>query len=235
MPAWSTRIFVLTRAAVSAGLAFETPGWWDVDRLFELNADRLIRLPDGRQVLLIAWPRILQYDPCTGRKAWACPESEEGTRRHWLPERVPSSAEEQARRQTLLDAVQVARWFVIERTKVWIVPEEPRAGCAVFQEPYWWEWGHSLYREFWSRHWETRFLEQSNPVYAEYVALFTGEEIRGLDRSTRGPFWAWWSEQPYNRTREQQTWLEKEMRRLEEALTGASWVVLYHYEWESGL
>ena len=233
MPATSTRLYVLTREAADAGLIFDVPPWWDLDRLFELNADRHLRLPDGREVVLVGWPRLLDYDLHAGRKVWARPGME-GGRRSWLPERHPLSEADSARRQALLEAVQGARWFIVGRDRVWMVPDEPRAGCAVFREPYWWEWGHTLYREFWAQHWESRFFEAFTPIDLNYVGLFTGEEVRALDERTRSPFWAWWRAQEY-RTRDQEAWLREEMARLEEALRGAEWVIFYQYEWESGL
>ncbi|MDQ7029376.1 MAG: hypothetical protein Q9O62_06140 [Ardenticatenia bacterium] len=234
MPAISTRLYILTREAAEAGLRFDVPPWWDLERLFELNADRRVRLPDGREVMLIGWTRILTYDLRAGKKVWARPGESEGQRRHGLPEKQSLAEAASARRQALLEALQDARWLIVGRTRVWMVPERARPGCAVFREPYWWEWGHTRYRAFWSRHWQDRFFEEPNPVYLDYVGLFTGEEIRALDESTREPFWAWWREQEY-RTRDRETWLREEMARLEEALQGASWVAFYRYEWESGL
>jgi len=126
MPARSTRVYVVKQDAEQVGLAFAVPPWWDVERLFEANANRRIALPDGREVLLLDWTCILDFDLKTGKRAWD------------VPEREAEGCETQDQREALLDVVQEAEWFVIEQERVWIVPEQPRPGCDVFQEPPWW-------------------------------------------------------------------------------------------------
>lgn len=74
MGAMATRLYLIGQNAPQEGLTFPTPPWWDVERLFEAQARWRIVLPDGREVLLLDWPYILDFDLDTGRKVWNLPE-----------------------------------------------------------------------------------------------------------------------------------------------------------------
>lgn len=227
MPARSTQLHVVKRDAAKAGLAFAMPRWWDVASIFEENASRRITLPDGREVLLLDWTSLLAFDVKTGKKTWDLPALEAKER------------ETQEQQETLLERVQEAEWFVIEREQVWLVPERPRPGCEVLQEPPWWSTAPSdpdfrrWYRTFQKRHrLQERRFELPNPIWVDYVSLLTGPEALSLDERARKAYRRW------KRSIGQQrltAHIRKEMARFARALQQAEWVVVYDYEWESGL
>ena len=226
MPARSTRVYVVKRDAERAGLAFAMPSWWDEERLFAMNANRRITLPDGREVLLLDWTTILDFDLAEGRKTWDVPEREVEAR----------GVREQ--REALLDMVQGAEWFVIERGRVWIVPEQPRPGCDVRREPPWWSAAYSdpdfsaWYQAFREAHrLGDRWFELPNPLWLDYVSLLTGAEARMLDERAREAYRAWKKRIGKRPT----AYDRREMARFARSLRQAEWVVLYDYEWESGL
>ncbi len=225
MPARSRRIYVLARDAVDAGLVFEVPEWWLLDRLFEIHADRRIEFFAGRDVLFVEWPCLLTFNLQTGRKEWD------------LPERESMSVEMQQQRQELLNRVQDGKWFIIGRERVWIVPEKARAGCVVFAEPPWWhmhgnESFRTWYREFRERY-EDRFFEEAVPfqVWLDYTALFTAREMLTLDERGRESYRKWKQDMGQKLSRTD----HERMARIAHVLQEATWVVIYDYEWESGL
>jgi len=214
----------VTQDAEKAGLAFERPPWWDLDRLFERHADRQIVFPDGREVLFLSWTHILTFNLKEGRKEWD------------LPERMPVPEEARPRREEMLRILQDASWVVIERDRVWVVPESACQGCEIFPEPHWWHFArydqafNTWYREFRASH-EDRFFEEGNISYVDYAALFTGREMLDLDERTREPYRAWKRSLGETLT----AYDRKEMARVARVLQKAVWVVIYDYEWESGL
>ncbi len=227
MPARSTRIYVVNHEAGRMGLSFATPPWWDVERLFERNVYWQIALPDGRVVLLLSWPCLLDFDPESGRKTWNVPgrKSEDRARR--------------ARRETLPDAARRAEWFIVERDRVWAVPERSSPGCDVFEEPPWWHFA-SIYPDPDFKRWYQTFRdvlwkrrrELANPSWVDYVSLLTGEEALFLDERTRSLYRTWKKE---TGQRGGSAYVRREMTRFAHALQQARWVLLYDYEWESGL
>ena len=221
---WSTRLYVVTQEAEEAGLAFAPPSWWDLERLFQVHADRRIPLPDGREVLFLSWPRVMDYNLDAGRKEWD------------LPEREPVPQDMQAQRQELLDRLQDARWFIVQRDRVWVVPEEARPGCHIFQEPTWWTWVtedfREWYQEFWAGLGKRRFDARDNISYLNYESLLTGQEALTLDARSRESYRAY--ERSHGRKHlKREVW--RAMGRFRRVLQQAVWVVIYDYEWESGL
>jgi len=226
MPATATSIYIIKQNAPQEGLAFAMPSWWDVERLFEVNAQRRIVLPDGREVLLLDWPHILDFDLTEGKKIWN------------LPEREIKDPETEQRRTTLLSVVQEAEWFIVERGRVWMVPERARPGCEVWGEPIWWSYAYGVedFREWYERFREAhrldeRYFEIPNPFWLDYVRLLTGPEARQMDehfREAYGVLLKRYGQKLPAHHRQQ-------MARFARALQQAEWVVLYDYEWESGL
>ena len=229
MPARARRAYILHRNAIEVGLAFAMPLWWDVERLFETNAGRRTTLPDNREVLLLDWTAILGFDLKEGRKTWKAPE------------RKAEGREIQEQRAALLETVQEAEWFVIERERVWVVPEQARPGCDVREEPPWWSlgffFGGSDFRAWYQAFRETRRLderrfEMSSPLWMDYVSLLTGPEAVILDERCREAYRAYRKSIGQKRLTAP---IRREMARFARSLRQAEWVVLYDYEWESGL
>ena len=227
MPARSTQLHVVKRDAAQAGLAFAMPPWWDVEGIFQANASRRIALPDGRQVLLLDWTSLLSFDVKTGRKTWD------------LPALKAEDRETREQREALLERVQEAEWFVIERERVWVVPGRTRPGCEVFQEPPWWSAASSdpdfrrWHRTFGETHrlHERRF-KVPHPIWVDYVSLLTGPEALSLDERARDAYRRWKESIGQRRLT---AYVRKEMTRFAHSLQQAEWVVVYDYEWESGL
>ncbi len=222
MPAQSRRVYVISAQEKGEHLSFAPPSWWDVHALFQTYRDRILHIPGRERVLFLEWVALMDFDLATGRKTWSLPE-------HPAPEGGPQD-------QELLDQVQVARWFIITPSRVWIVPENAIAGCAIFHEPFWWlgatydeafgEWWRA-----WHVHHRDRFMEESNLLWMDRAALFTGEEIRTLDTRARETYRKRAKEvrRPISRQS------HREMQRIARILENATWVVFYDYEWESGL
>lgn len=225
---WSKRIYVVTQEAEAAGLAFACPSWWDLERLFQIHADRQITLPDGREVLFLSWPHILEYN--AGRKEWDS---------HRLPEREPLPEGVQPQRQELLERLQDARWFIIQRDRAWVVPEAARRGCHIFREPTWWFWAFfdegfkAWYQEFRAGlGGERMFDARDNIIYMNYESLLTGQEALALDKRSWDSYRA--QERSHGRKHlKREVW--RAMGRFRRVLQQAVWVVIYEYEWESGL
>ena len=74
-------------------------------------------------------------------------------------------------------------------------------------------------------------MEESNLLWMDRAALFTGEEIRTLDTRARETYRKRAKEikRPISRQS------HREMQRIARILENATWVVFYDYEWESGL
>ncbi len=227
MPARSTQLHVIKHDAARAGLAFAMPPWWDVEGLFEAHARRRIDLPDGREVLLLDWTSILDFDVKAGRKRWD------------LPALGATGRETQKQQEALPERVQEAEWFVIEREQVWVVPGRTRPGCEVLKEPPWWSTAFSDpdFRRWYQTFREThrlheRHFELPNPVWVDYVSLLTGPEALSLDKRAREAYRRWKESIGQMRLIAH---VRKEMARFARSLQQAEWVVVYDYEWESGL
>ncbi len=227
MPARSTRIYIIKRNAPQMGLSFAMPSWWDVERLFEMNDHRRVILPDGREVLLLDWTTILDYDLKADKKTWN------------LPERGVNVSGTVQHRADLLKTVQIAEWFIVEREQVWLVPEHSQPGCDIWNKPSWWGFAFGVpdfrawYEKFRQTHRiDERYFEIPNPLWLDYVSLLTGPEARMLDERAREAFGVW--KKSYGQKR-LTTYERQQIDRFARALQQAEWVVLYEYEWESGL
>ncbi len=223
MPAQSRRVYVIAAHEEGKPLSFAPPSWWDVDALFQTHRDRVVHIPGRARVLFLEWAALMDFDLSTGRKTWALPG-------HPTPEGETPSGQE------LLDRVQAARWFIITPSRMWMVPENADAGCAIFPEPYWWHgatYDDAFYTWWraWHVHHQDRFMEESNLLWLDKAALFTGEEIRALDARARETYRkrAKGAGRPISRQS------HREMQRVAHILENAAWVVFYDYEWESGL
>jgi len=215
MPAWALRTYVVMQDAGDAGLAFDCPSWWDLERLFELYADRRVMPPpDNQEVLLVSWAHILSFNLRTGEREWDLPELE------------PIPKEILPRRKEILGMLQDAQWVIIRRDRVWAVPESARKGCYITQGPYWWSLWElpTLYKE--------RFIEEKNSFWLDYVALLTAKEALAWDEQAREQFRVWRQKVS---GRGLTSYDRKEMAHFAQVLRKAEWVVLYDYEWESGL
>lgn len=219
MPARATRIYTLTREAAAAGLVFATPAWWHwEDRgdasLREVYAERRIALPDREDVLFLEWTDLLTFDLRSGRKAWSLPG----------PELPPEAVQPEG--QALLERVQAARWFIVGREQTWMVPEDKQPGCTVFPAPIWWSYGSAT-----PERWKARTFELANPLWLEHVSLFTGPEMQALHAQMWEAYLAWHRERGWK----VEAHHHRNMRRIARILQEAVWVVVYEYEWESGL
>ncbi len=224
MPARARKVYVITEDASQTGLEFERPSWWDIERLFEIYADRKIFFPDGQEILLVEWPHLLDFDLQAGIRVWS------------LPEQDPGLVDIESQKRDLLARVQDVHWFVVGKKRVWMVPEAARPGCDIFQEPPWWTFAtfDAQFKEWYvhfHKKYSDRFLEESNPLWLDYVALFTGAEILSLNEKSLEAYRRWKRKlgediTPYDR---------KTMGKVRRALQNAVWVVIYDYEWESGL
>ncbi len=226
MPARSTRVYVVRQNARQTGLAFAIPSWWDIERIFQANAHRRIVLPDSKEVLLLDWPSLLGFDVKEGKKTWD------------VPERQGENHEIEEQKDILLAKVQDAEWFIIERDRAWIVPEGPRPGCDVFEGPPWWSTAFMVpeYRSWYQSFCERRRLndrrfELPNPLWMDYVQLLTRSEALLLDEHSREAHKTWRKRIGRRRT----AYERRQMARFSDSLQQAEWIILYDYEWESGL
>lgn len=227
MGAIARLLYLIKQNAPQEGLAFATPPWWDVERLFEVQREWQIRLPDGREVLLLDWPALLTFDLPSGKKMWN------------LPERNVAIPEREEQRAALLEAVQDAVWFIVARDHVWMAPEKSQPGCEIWNSPVWWSHEYHTIEEytawratFWESHRiRERIFELPNPFWQDRVWLLTQSEAQEMnarkqkaylqDREAFGR-----KVSPHHR---------REMTRLTRALQETVWVIIYEYEWESGL
>ena len=224
MPARATRIFVVTEEAPRVGLVFDTPSWWDLDGLFRTFGERNIPIPERGEVLFLDWAQVMTVDRETGRRRWDLPEG-------------ASTSEGRLPAGDVPDLVQEAEWLIVDRERVWVVPEGSRAGCVVFPAPIWWtdtygdEQVDAWRRAFWRSHREGRTFDESNPWWADEASLFLGPEIAAFDRRMGEAYEV--------RHRREGRSIPSQHRRLmtqvAHTLEGAVWVVVFDYEWESGL
>ncbi len=218
MGAWSDRTYVLLKTATRAGLCFEYPPWWDVEALFAKHARWQVALSDGRQALLLSWAHLL---------TWSKQEQD------WVeqvPQRVPPSEGRPPQKADVLRALQQARWVILCEGRVWVVPKEAGNACAIFRGPWWWD-RNTLAPEYLELY-AARYIDTNNPFWMDSVRLFSGDEARAMDKVAREGYRAYCREFFGRGLRRPEI---QEMARFSRALKRAEWVVIYTYEWESGL
>ncbi len=111
-------------------------------------------------------------------------------------------------------------------TRIYTLTQEAETTGLVFATPSWWNYGPAT-----PALWKARTFEPANPLWSERVSLFTGPEMQALDAQKWEAYLArhrekGWTVQAHHR---------RNMRRVARILQEAVWVVVYEYEWESGL
>ena len=218
MGAWSDKTYVLLKTAAQAGLCFPYPPWWDVEALFARHARWQVALSDGRRALLLDWAHLLTWSK--QKQDWV----EE------VPQREASQEEKSSQRGHVLRALRQARWVILCEGQVWVVPKEEGSACAIFRGPGWWT-PDTLSPEHLALYAE-RHIDTQNPLWMDSVRLFTAEEALAMDRVARERLRAYYRKVWKRGLRRQEI---QEMARFRRALKQALWVVVYTYEWESGL
>ncbi|NOX63582.1 MAG: hypothetical protein GXP42_16790 [Chloroflexi bacterium] len=217
MGARSLRTYVLLKNAANVGLCFEHPPWWDVSRLVAPLPHRRVTLsPDDRSAWLLSWAHLLTWSKQQGQWVENVPYM-----------KAPCEASSQERRG-VLRALRQAEWLVIDQERVWVIPKEPGEACRIFEGPSWWSALAAEHLDLLSQ----RRIDVNNPLWVDYVYLFTPEEALTIDAAARER-WKAYCREVYSRklTRHEIS----EMARFKQALQQAVWVTLYDYEWESGL
>jgi len=106
--------------------------------------------------------------------------------------------------------------------KVYVFSEgEP---CRSFRLPVWWDLG-ALFARYGHRR-----VDLSNPIYESEAVLLEGHEARSWDEEARA---AYLKQPTYSHHTE--AYLRGPMADVAAALRQAEWVIVYEYEWESGL
>ncbi|RME80108.1 MAG: hypothetical protein D6775_16975 [Caldilineae bacterium] len=220
MPARATRTYLVLGNATDRGLCFPCPLCWDLERLAQQYRERSLKLPAGDEVLFLASGHVLCWD------------REKGQWDECVPRNELECTEDAAAREARIRRLQTAKWLIVHRGQVWLVPDEAGEAAAVVEGPLWWQITDEVRRAFVER-FADRFVDESNPLWSDYVHVLTGEEARAFDelaqRLTReyveraGSARYWYRE------------VRPRMKRLAEVLERAVWVVVYTYEWESGL
>ena len=206
------------KSAVQAGFHFAYPPWWDVEALFAQYAQWQVALSDGRRALLLNWAHLL---------TWSKQE------RDWIekvPQRETLSEGESPRKGHVLRALRQAQWVILCEGHVWVVPREAGRACAIFRGPSWWN-SDTLPPEHLALYAE-RYIDTQNPFWMDSVRLFTAEEALAMDRAAREGLRAYYRNVLGRGLSRHQI---REMARFRRALKQALWVVVYTYEWESGL
>ena len=220
MPARSERTYVLLSTAQEEGLAFPVPSWWDLDALLAACEDGRVRLSNGDEAYLLSWARLLRGRKGEGTFRW----EEAVPRRGPVPENVSPSPSE------VLAALQQAQWVVIHREWVWIVPREDGPASRSFFGPLWWfctTTAPVFAERFWSR-----FRDTGNPLWVDYVGLLSGDEARAWNDEATALFI---QERRSSSSRGLNAWEREHMAEFARWLSQAVWVVVFSYEWESGL
>ncbi len=218
MGAWSERTYVLLKTAARAGLCFAYPSWWDVEALYAKHTGWQVALSDGRRALLLDWAHLL---------TWSDEEQD------WVedvPQRVPPPGKHLSQKGGVVRALRQARWVVLCKGQVWVVPREAGDACAIFEGPHWWD-RDTLAPEHLNLYTE-RCIDTGNPFWMDSVRLFSGEEARAIDSVARERYRAK-CRQIYGRGLRRPE--IQEMARFRQALNQAVWMVVFTYEWESGL
>lgn len=218
MGAWSDRTYVLLKTAAQAGLCFAYPPWWDVEALFAKYSRWQVALSDGRLALLLDWAHLLTWSK--QEQDWV----EDVPQRETPPEGTLSQKED------VLRALRQARWVILCEGHVWVVPKEAGDACAIFEGPWWWD-QVTLTPEYLDLY-AARSIDTNNPFWMDSVRLFSGDEARAVDRVARERYRAYCREFYGRGLRRPEI---QEMARFRRALKQAVWVVIYTYEWESGL
>ncbi len=218
MGTWYDRTYVLLKTAARAGLSFPYPPWWDVETLFARHTHWQVPLSDGRVALLLEWAHLL---------TWSKQEQD------WVekvPERAISPKTKSPQKGDVLRALRQGQWVILCEGYVWVVPKEAGSACAIFRGPSWWG-PETLAPEHLDLYVE-RYIDTNNPVWMDSVRLFTAEEALAIDKSAREGQRAYYRKAFGRGLRRDEI---KEMARFRRALKQAVWVVVYTYEWESGL
>lgn len=218
MGAWSDRTYVLLKTAAQAGLCFDYPPWWDVEALFAKRDRWQVTLSDGRRALLLDWAHLLTWNKQAQK--WV----EE------VPQREPPWERRPPQKEEVLRALRQARWVILCEGRVWVVPKEAGSACAIFEGPHWWK-RDTLTPEHLALYAE-RYIDTNNPFWMDSVRLFSGDEARAIDKGARER-WRAYCREVYGRGLRRPE--IQEMSRFSRALKRAEWVVVYTYEWESGL
>jgi hypothetical protein len=107
-------------------------------------------------------------------------------------------------------------------TRLYIFVEgEP---CRSFPLPVWWD-RRALFTRY-----NQRRVDLSNPLYESEALLLEGYEAQAWDEEARAAY----LEQP-TYSSHTRAFLRPLMAEIEAALDQASWVIVYDFEWESGL
>jgi len=220
MGAHSQRTYLVLSNAPEVGLAFTCPPTWDLEALAERYPERRVTLsPEDGEALLLSWAHVLRWNQAESR--W-----EEN-----IPRRERDSHREGGQTgEAILRALEKAEWLIIHRGQVWVVPKEAGDGAAILEGPVWW-FVPNAYRAFAQRY-RGRFIEEKNPFWLDETGLLTGREAREWDGEARLLHRAWCREVF---GRDWNAFERKEMRRFARLLEQTVWVVVYDYEWESGL
>ncbi len=214
MPAISLRTYVVTQQAP----VFDLPAWWDLDRLLAAYSHRRMEVEPGDKstLLLPGWEaRFWDEQARSSNEAAVHP--------------TPAQESLQHQQDQVASALQEARWVIVHQGRVWIVPQEASEACFIFEGPPWWD-RPEPWKAFITLR-KKRLIEEESLGYIDQVRLLTGEEARAVDeRAQRG-----YLEDNYFPSADTRRYLRKEMARFADALRKAVWVVMYEYEWESGL
>lgn len=218
MGAWSSRTYVLMKTAARAGLCFAYPPWWDVEALFAKRTRWQVTLSDGRLALLLDWAHLLTWSD--GEQDWV----------EDVPQRAPPPGGDLVQKEEVVRALRQARWVVLCEGRVWVVPREAGDACAIFQGPRWWD-RDTLSPEHLNLYAE-RYIDTNNPFWLDSVRLFSGDEARAMDNVARERYRANCREFYGRGLRRSEI---QQMARFRRTLEQAVWVVVFTYEWESGL
>jgi len=214
MPAISLRTYVVTPQAP----VFDLPAWWDLDRLLAAYPHRRVEVePGDKSTLLLPEWEARFWD----KQVW----SSNGA----AVRPTPAQESLQRQRDQVARALQEARWVIVHQGRVWIVPQEAGEACSIFEGPPWWD-RPEPWKPFITLR-KKRLIVEEHLSYIDDVRLLTGEEARTLDERAQQIF----LESEYFPSPDTLRYWRKEMARFADALRRAIWVVLYEYEWESGL
>lgn len=111
--------------------------------------------------------------------------------------------------------------------RIYLCPRTDGQPGWVMDFPVWWNRSgffekHGVFEQA-----DSRWFDTGNPWYVDYALLLTMGEAAAWDKQCRKAF----DHDP----RSQQAEIAEAMRRLEDRLGEARWVIVESYEWESGL